>query len=302
MQRYVFYLTSHSVTAPNKEASITKMKIEVERVIGGKNPKLLKVIPKFLITRLKKLIHQNEINEVLEECGHLSGREFAGATLKKLNIEYTAYGEENIKSGARYIVVSNHPLGGLDGIVLIELFGKLMGDVRFVVNDLLYHIEPLKPVFIPVNKYGKQSHDVAEMVNEYYNSDCQILYFPAGLCSRLVKGKIEDLEWKKSYITQAIKYKRDILPVYFEGKNSSVFYRLANLRKWLGIKFNYETLLLPHEMFRQKSSSFNVYIREPITYESLISGKRPNEWNRIIRDSVYSLKEKNNGTGNSASR
>jgi putative hemolysin len=189
------------------------------------------------------------------------------------------------------MIVSNHPLGGLDGIILIEIFGSIFKEVRFVVNDLLYHIDPLKPVFIPVNKYGRQSTDVAKMMHDNYTSDAQILYFPAGLCSRLIDGRIEDLEWKRSYINQAIKYKRDILPVYFEGRNSGFFYRVANLRKRLGIKFNYETILLPHEMFRNKNSNFNIYISKPVSYEELVQEKDIRKINKKIREAVYSLKQ-----------
>lgn len=267
------------------------MKIDVRKVIGDKNPGLLKVIPKFVINWLSRLVHQEEINSLLEESGHLKGAEFASASLKKFNITYDTHGIQNLDKERRYIIVSNHPMGGLDGIVMIELFGKLFPQVKFVVNDLLYHIEPLKPVFIPVNKYGRQSTGTARMIQESYESDAQILYFPAGLCSRSINGKIEDLEWKKSYITQAINYKRDILPVYFEGRNSGLFYRLANIRKKLGIKFNYETILLPREMFKKKNSKFDIYIGEPVSWKNLSNEKSVAEWNKTIRERVYSLKK-----------
>ncbi len=266
------------------------MKIDIEKVIGNKNPGLLKVIPKFIIRWLSLLIHQEEINDLLAESGHLKGANFATASLEKFNIKYTVHGKEKIDTSRRYIIVSNHPLGGLDGIIMIEMFGKLFPNVKFVVNDLLYHIEPLKPVFIPVNKYGRQSMDTAKMIQDSYNSDSQILYFPAGLCSRLVNGKIEDLEWKRSYITQAIKYNRDILPVYFEGRNSGLFYRIANFRKKLGIKFNYETILLPREMFKKKNSRFDIYIADPVTNQQLNGGKSIAEWNKEIRERVYTIK------------
>lgn len=265
------------------------MKIDLENIIKSKNPDLLKVIPKFLINWVKKLIHQEEINELLSESGHLEGTQFATASLEKFKITYNIHGLENLDTEKRYIIVSNHPLGGLDGIVMIELFGKIFKEVRFVVNDLLYHIEPLRPVFIPVNKYGRQSTQTAQMIKESYESDAQILYFPAGLCSRLIKGNIEDLEWKRSYINQAIKYERDILPVYFEGRNTGLFYRIANIRKRLGIKFNYETILLPREMFNKKNSQFNVFIKQPVSNKELTSEKSSAEWNKIIRERVYSI-------------
>jgi len=154
------------------------MRIDIERVIAGKNPGLLKVIPKFLINRLKRLIHQDFINEILSENGHLKGADFAHATLKKLNIKYIVHGIEKINKEGSYIIASNHPLGGLDGVILIDLFGKFFDNVKFVVNDLLYNIEPLKPVFIPVNKFGKQSVEVAKMIDESYNFHNQVPIFP----------------------------------------------------------------------------------------------------------------------------
>lgn len=267
------------------------MNIDVENVIKSKNPDLLKVIPKFLINWVKKLIHEKELNELLSESGHLKGALFAQASLKKFNITYNIHNLERLDKTRRYIIVSNHPLGGLDGIVMIDLFGEIFEEVKFVVNDLLYNVEPLRPVFIPVNKYGRQSTQTAQMINESYESDAQILYFPAGLCSRLTKGKIEDLEWKRSYINQAIKYKRDILPVFFEGKNSALFYRIANIRKKLGIKFNFETILLPREMFKKKNSQFNVFIGQPVTYEQLSTQGSAAQWNKTIRERVYSIKK-----------
>jgi putative hemolysin len=267
-----------------------KMRIDVESVIAGKNPKLLRIIPGFIIRWLKRLIHQDFINEILSDYGHLKGVDFASAVIKKLNIKYNLYGEERIDKSRNYIVASNHPLGGLDGVILIDIFGKIFENVKFVVNDLLYGIDPLKPVFIPVNKFGKQSVEVAKLVTGSYIENNQILYFPAGLCSRMTKGVIEDLEWKKSYINQAIKYNRDILPVFFEGRNSGLFYKIANLRKKLGIKFNFEIVLLPHEMFRQQNSEFNVYIGEPVRHEELTDGTPPGDWNKLIRERVYSLK------------
>lgn len=266
------------------------MKIDIAKVIRDKNPKLLKIIPPFIIRWLGRLIHQEEINDALEKYGHKKGEQFASDTLKELGIKYKVVGQERVDLSKRYIVVSNHPLGGLDGIVMIEFFSQLFGNVKFVVNDLLYHVEPLKPIFIPVNKYGRQSTETAKMVQEEYSSDTQILYFPAGICSRKIDGKIQDPEWRASYINQAIKYKRDILPIFFDGKNSPSFYRIANIREKLRIKFNFETVLLPKEMFKKRGEEFTIFIGEPFSYEELTSYKNRRELNRKIRERVYSLK------------
>ena len=270
----------------------SSMQIDIERVITAKAPKKRKYIPSFIINRIKKIIHQDEINDILSKYGHLTGVEFASAALKHMGISYTMHGIENIDKKRRYIIASNHPMGGLDGLIIIEVFGALFKNVKFVVNDILYFIEPLKPVFLPINKYGKQNHDAARMLNNSYNSDDQILYFPAGLCSRLIGKEITDIEWRKSYITQAIKYNRDILPLFFDGKNSKFFYRFAKLRSALRIKPSLETALLPHEMFKKKGSHFNIYIGDPICCEDLKNCKSVAEWNKMIRDQVYKLRER----------
>ena len=273
------------------------MRIDIGEVIAAKSPKLKRYTPSFLINLVKRIIHQDEINEILDNYGHLQGVEFASAALKHLEITYTVHGIEQADMKKRYIIASNHPMGGLDGAIITELFGTIFGNVKFVVNDLLYFIEPLKPVFLPVNKYGRQSQNSAKMIEKSYNSDDQILYFPAGLCSRLIRKKITDIEWRKSYITQAMKYNRDILPLFFDGTNSKFFYRFAKLRSALRIKFSLETALLPHEMFKKRRSHFDIYIGEPISCEDLKNGKSVAEWNKIIREQVYRLKEEY-GTGN----
>ena len=265
------------------------LRIDIEGIIGSKNPKLLKVIPKFLINFAKRVIRQKEINEILEHHGHLKGRAFASAALGDLGIKYKVHGIEKIKKSGRYMFVSNHPLGGLDGMILIEVFGEMFENVRFVVNDLLMHIEPLRSVFVPVNKYGRQNVDNAKMILDAYDSDAQILYFPAGLCSRMINGEIKDLDWKKSFVNQAIKHGRDIIPIFFGGRNSTFFYKFANIRKSLGIKFNYETILLPGEMFRQRNATFDIFIGDPVTHQMLVSEGNPAYWSERLRGEVYNL-------------
>ncbi|MBP9018891.1 MAG: 1-acyl-sn-glycerol-3-phosphate acyltransferase [Rikenellaceae bacterium] len=269
----------------------TNLRVDVRSVIKSKNPDLLRYIPGFIINWVERLICQDEINNILDKYGNLKGVPFATATLRELNATYSVSGIDKIANNGRYIIVSNHPLGGFDGMILMDIFGNYFNNkIRFVVNDLLSAVEPLKPIFLPVNKFGKQSVEIAEKIHQEYASDNQIITFPAGLCSRLINGRIIDLEWKKSFVNQAIKYKRDIVPIYFDGKNSNFFYRFANIRKKLGIKFNYELILLPREMFKQRGGKFNIYIGDPIHCEELAHNGTPAEWTAKIRKTVYSLK------------
>ena len=264
------------------------LSVDIEKVIRGKSQKLADRLPRFVLNYIKKTIHQDEINRLLLENREYTGVEFASHILKDLDVSYRVHfsGKRPAPDG-RYIFVSNHPLGGLDGMILISYIGSSFGDVKFIVNDLLMYIRPLAPVFVPVNKYGRMRHDNTRMFQETFDSDSQILYFPAGLCSRLIKGKVTDLDWKKTFVTKAIESRRDIVPMFFSGENSRRFYRLANLRKRLGIKVNIETFLLPDEMFRKKGSAFDLYIGEPIPYTTLTGDHTHKEWCDIIRQKCY---------------
>ena len=264
------------------------LSVDIEKVIRGKSQKLADRLPRFVLNYIKKTIHQDEINRLLLENREYTGVEFASHILKDLDVSYRVHfsGKRPAPDG-RYIFVSNHPLGGLDGMILISYIGSSFGDVKFIVNDLLMYIRPLAPVFVPVNKYGRMRHDNTRMFQETFDSDSQILYFPAGLCSRLIKGKVTDLDWKKTFVTKAIESRRDIIPMFFSGENSRRFYRLANLRKKLGIKVNIETFLLPDEMFRKKGSAFDLYIGEPIPYTTLTGDHTHKEWCDIIRQKCY---------------
>jgi putative hemolysin len=255
---------------------------------------LAKFTPNFVVNWVKRIVHQDELNEILKFSNGAIDVEFADKVLLWLNAKSNVkfINRESLRSDGRYIFVSNHPLGGLDGLILISSLGKIFGKIKFVVNDLLMHILPMRNIFVPVNKHGSMGKDYGERIHNAYASDAQMLYFPAGLCSRLIDGKITDLEWKRNFIKQAKRYNRDIVPVYFGGRNSNFFYRLAKIRKMLGIKFNFEMIFLPDEMFRQKNSIFDVVIGEPIPISSIDSTRTLDQWCQEIREKCYKLKEK----------
>ena len=240
----------------------TKKLIDVKEVLHQKAPKTAKKIPVFLVNYLIRTIHQDEINDIIARYRDLDGVEFMQALVDEFDLMLEVTGEECIPiDGRRYIFASNHPLGGLDGVCLAAVLGKYYGSkLCCPVNDLLLFIPNLRSIFLPINKHGSQGRYVALKIEEAFASDKQILTFPAGLCSRKQKGEIRDLEWKKSFIQKAIEYRRDVVPVYFEGRNSNFFYRLANFRKRFGIKMNIEMLYLPDEMFKQRHSLFRLYI------------------------------------------
>ena len=276
------------------ESQNKDLKLDINAIIASKSERLAKCAPKFLIRWMKKVIHQDELNQILQYSNGTIDVEFADKVLQWLNVKSNVkfIDRESLDPSRKYIFVSNHPLGGLDGLTLISLFGKTFGKIKFVVNDILMNIIPLRNIFVPVNKHGRMGKDYGQMIHEAYASDAQMLYFPAGLCSRLIKGEITDLEWKKNFIKQARKYDRDIVPIYFSGRNSMFFYRLAKIRKILGIKFNIEMIFLPDEMFKQKNSIFDVIIGKPIPISSIDNTKNLQQWCEEIRRKCYELKPK----------
>ena len=274
------------------ESQNKDLKLDISSVIASKSERLAKYAPKFLIRWMKKIIHQDELNQILQYSNGSIDVEFADKVLQWLNVKSNVkfIDRESLDLNRKYIFVSNHPLGGLDGLTLISLFGKTFGKIKFVVNDILMNVIPLRNIFVPVNKHGRMGRDYGHMIHDAYASDAQMLYFPAGLCSRLIKGKITDLEWKTNFIKQARKYDRDIVPIHFSGQNSKFFYRLAKIRKAMGIKFNIEMIFLPDEMFRQKNSTFDVIIGKPIPISSVDNTKKLQQWCEEIREKCYELK------------
>ncbi|MDR3235233.1 MAG: 1-acyl-sn-glycerol-3-phosphate acyltransferase [Prevotellaceae bacterium] len=269
--------------------------INIDKLVALKNPALLKWTPRFLLNYIKKTIHQDEVNYVLHTYGNYEGIDFVNAILEQhWQAHYTAYGLADIPADGRYIFVSNHPLGAFDGLMLMSAISKRFCDIKFVVNDLLMHLKPLESLFVPINKHGRQSADYAARISATYtDSKQQVLYFPAGLCSRRIKGVITDLPWKRNFLQKAVQYQRDIVPIYFDGRNSNWFYGLSNFRKRLGIKANIEMFYLPDEFFKQKKAHFNIFFDKPIPYQTFDKSKTPEQWTQIVREKVYAMQPKN---------
>jgi len=267
------------------------LQIDVKQTIASKSKKLAKWLPRFIIRWIEKLIHQDAMNQFLVKHQHANAIEFAQCVIEEFaQASVAVVNEEKIPKEGRYIVVSNHPLGAVDGLALISVIGKYRSDIKFPVNDLLLAIQPMRSVFIPLNKHGRNNTDAARELHNAFASNDLVLYFPAGLCSRKIDGEIQDLEWKKTIIQKAKEYQRDIIPVFFEGRNSERFYRIANWRKKLKIKVNFEMLLLPDEMVKQKGKRFTITFGEPISYTTFDAEKSNKEWAAWLRGQALGLK------------
>ncbi len=283
--------------------------INVREILARKAPSASRKIPGFVADFLARTIHQDELNGILLRYRDKQGVDFMQALLGHFDLTLDIRGEENLccglsrpgaEEGRRLIFASNHPLGGMDGICLSACIGRRYGGkIRYLVNDLLLCLQNLRSIFVPVNKHGAQGRGDALRVEEAYASDNQIITFPAGLCSRKIKGEIVDLEWKKSFIRKAVQYGRDVVPVFFDGRNSARFYRMAGLRKRLGIKMNYEMIYLPDEMFRARHKTFRICFGKPIPWQTFTAG-RPEEWAEWVKRVVYQLKGQDDARDHSA--
>lgn len=267
--------------------------IDLKELVAEKNQKLARRIPGFVYRLMNRLLHIQEINEIMAKYGHLHGVPFIEAVLGYFDVKLVRRGEENLPLSGRYIFASNHPLGGFDGLMLIKVVTERMGDSLFLVRDELTKIGQLSELFVPINKFGDQRRSM-DLIRQGYESDRQILVFPSGLASRRIGGNVVDLSWHKHFIAKSIEYQRDIIPVYFSGKNSRLFYCVANLRKWLGIRFNIEMFLLSHEMFRNRGKTFDIHFGKPISWTHFDHTKSGSEWAAEVKNIVYELTNEQN--------
>ncbi len=264
--------------------------VNVDNEFRKKTGKIYPFIPKFLIRYIERKVHQDRLNYAMHIYKDKLNFDFLDVVLNdEFGVKIKVVNPENIKEKGRYLVASNHPLGGMDGMALMHVIGKYRKDIKFIVNDLLAGLVNLKDLFLPINKHGKNASEIIKSIEEVYRSDKMVLIFPAGLVSRKTKGKIKDLEWKKSFITKAVQHKRDVIPVHIDGRNSKVFYRLAKIRKFLNIKLNIEMFLLPDEMFKQENKVITIIFGKPIPYTTFTKDHTHYEWAQMVKEHVYNL-------------
>jgi putative hemolysin len=263
--------------------------IDIEAIIGGKNPKLLKRLPKFVIRYIKKIVHQDDVNQILRENKDLKGVDFCHDLIKRFNITLQVTGKEHIPKSEGVILASNHPLAGMDSMALVQVISDIRTDIKFIVNDLLMNLDNLKDLFVGVNKVGKKSGESLLEVGKLFEGDNLVIIFPAGLVSRKIDGKVMDPDWNKTFVSQARRNQKQIIPVHVDGKLSNFFYNFAQLRKFLGIKGNIEMFFLVNELFKQKNKTINVTFGKPISVDVEFPGIHDRIIAREIQNRVYNL-------------
>ena len=266
--------------------------IDIKELIRSKNPRLAKFLPFFVINYLKRVLHQKEINQFIKDYNHLHNQEFCSKLLDNLNIKVDIKGIENIPKTGPVIIAMNHPLGGVDAVALISGLKEHRRDLKFIVNDLLLNIPFLKTMFVGVNKFGKNQTSVREQIKSAFNADHALCIFPAGKVSRRVKGNVEDLEWKRTFVLYARELNREIIPIFIDGELSNFFYRLSNFRQFIGIKSNIEMFYLADEMYKQKNKTFKFIVGKPINICKEYPELSDNEATLKIREKLYDLKDK----------
>lgn len=275
------------------------LQFDIRAILKSKAPKAR--IPEFLIRYLERIVHIEQMNTFLRKYPDLKGYEFIDRVIhEELGCDASIEGTENIPTdGKPVIFVSNHPLGGLDGMIIAQMIHESrqqsaisnQRELKVIVNELLMYMEPINTLWAPVNKVGKLSREQAIEQQRMWESETDVLTFPAGACSRLqrIDGKwqIQDLEWQKNFVQRAREYKRDIVPIYFEGHNSRFFYTLAFLRKLLHIRLNIEMLYLVDEMYGAHGKHFRVHVLPPIPYSTFDNSRTPKEWAQYVKSIVY---------------
>jgi putative hemolysin len=262
--------------------------IDVEKVLKDKAYKLYKWLPRFAINWLKKKLHEKEINETMRLLKNDKGLEFNRKGLEALGAKVESTNQYLVPKSGSVIIAANHPLGGLDGLALIKSVGEVRPDVRFFVNDILKNFKNYDEIFVAVNKVGASSTSSLRTMEDVFKTECAVLFFPAGLVSRKQNGLVRDLEWKKSFVTQAIDHKRMIQPVFIEGENSKFFYNFAMWRKRLGIKANIEMLFLPDEMFKARKDTIKIHYSKPFDSALLDKSKTDKQWSKLLYQYIYS--------------
>ena len=263
--------------------------IDIQHLIKSKNPRLAKWLPRFVINYLRRVLHEEEINAFIASHKEVLNEDFCEAVVNYFNIKVEIKGIEHIPKTGPIIIAMNHPLGGMDALALVSGIRHHRSDMRFIVNDLLMSLTNLKGLFVGVNKHGKNQISTRQEIMQLFESDEAVCIFPAGMVSRIFEGKIQDSEWKKTFITYALKYDQPIIPVYIDGKLTPRFYRVFKWRKFLGIKANIEMFFLADELFKQRNKTITFSVGQPIYSNDLDKTQSEQVLAQNVKKVVYSI-------------
>lgn len=266
--------------------------ITLRDMFMDKNPALGRWVPRFVFRILSRMLRIDFFNyPLLYEHGYKKDVDFARASKESFNVTVDVRGREHLVKDRRFIFASNHPLGGFDGMMIMVEIGDSYPHMKVLVNDLLAKVNNMDGTFVPINKHGAQGSENVRRISAIFESDEQVMTFPAGLVSRRIKGLVRDPEWQKSIIVKAKSSKRDIIPIHMSGGCSNFFYNLSNFRKFLGIKANLEMFFLPNETYKHRNKHYTLTFGKPIPYGTFDKRFTPIEWAQLVKAYVYIIAE-----------
>ncbi len=238
---------------------------------------------------LMKVLELNKMNRFYDDIKHLEGIEFLDAIFNKLNVEFEIP-ENDLKRIPRegaFITVSNHPLGGLDGVLLLKLLLEQRKDFKTITSTQLERIEPLKPYFISIDPEKSKSPSAISGLKEaltHLSEGHALGIFPAGEVSTFREGKLRvDLDWDEGALKLIHKAKAPVIPVYFHAKNSRLFYILSKIHPKL------KSAKLPSEVISSKRKTIKVRIGKPITLKMQEEIEDHIDLGEFIRKKTYLL-------------
>ena len=267
--------------------------IDITKIIKEGDSEFLKKLPGSIIKLIAKIIKQDEMNRILAKYSEYTGVNFLPKIIEEFNLKIDIEGIENLPENGKCFFASNHPFGVIDGLILTRIVSEKYGTLKAIGNDAFMFLPQLRPLIAAVNVFGRSSKEYIKALENTFLSDVPITHFPAGEVSRKYKGKVQDSDWQKSFISKSIKSERDIVPFYFYGRNSRLFYFINSVRKMLGIKHNIELLLLPREMFKKRNKTIKIKIGKPISYKIFNESFSHWEWAQKVRAQVYDLGNNN---------
>ena len=274
-----------------------EIKIDIDRILKDKMGCKARYVPWFVASYLKRIVHQDWVNEFLTQAKDLKGSAWLKASLDYMGVKLRVRGMENLPladDGRLYTFVSNHPLGGIDGVAIGSIIGDRYNDnFKYLVNDLLMNLPGLAPLCVGINKTGKNGRDFPRIVEATFQAEQHVVMFPAGLCSRKTDGEIKDIPWKSTFIKKSVETGRDIVPIHFEGRNSNFFYNMANMCKRMNLKFNFAQLFLADELYKNRNKTFTITIGKPIPVSTFDNSRMSSQWAQWVYDTVYALDENN---------
>ncbi|PKL20820.1 MAG: hypothetical protein CVV48_10930 [Spirochaetae bacterium HGW-Spirochaetae-4] len=266
-------------------------KIDIAQLLHTHKPGIARFVPKWLVRSLSRLLHVDELNGFLGAHYTDEPFQFIHEAGKFLELSLQVTGEERLAQyvDKRSILVANHPLGGPESMLLMELAGTYSPQAKMISRTVVMDaLVPIAPLLIPIPT--PENHALAHTFKQAFKGDDPIVLFPAGYCSRpLSNGVLFDYVWFSTFVKMAKRYGRPIVPVHIDGSNSKKFYRLSSLRRRLGIKASLESLYLIDEMFKQRGKVVAMTVGFPIDPAVLDDSETDEAWADKIRNHVYLL-------------